>query len=75
MATITMFVTNAVRGDNRVLKEARALQEAGHQVLVVGRWFEGLSREEQVVDGVRVRLIDGDQRYRMEKAERYNRRR
>jgi len=50
---VCMAVLNIVTIDARVKGEAAALQKAGHDVTIVGKWKRGYSREEYL-DGVRV---------------------
>jgi len=53
---VVMFVLNDVRRDSRVLREARTLVEAGHQVTVMGRTPQGTrgGRDEGQLEGFRV---------------------
>ena len=55
---ITMLVRNTVHNDNRVLKEAAALAEAGYAVTVMGVRGEGLPNEETYA-GARILRVDG----------------
>lgn len=54
---ILMFVSNDVVHDARVLKEARALKQAGHEILCVGWDRTGESAREEEFDGVVIRRI------------------
>ena len=54
---VWMFVYNNCRHDARVLKEAKTLAEAGHDVQIVALVGEGLSRVEER-DGFRILRVD-----------------
>lgn len=71
---VTMLVTNPVRRDNRVLKEARVLQNAGYDVTIVGT-ADAAYPNDEIVDGVRIRLVDDARGYRHQRAQSYLRRR
>lgn len=63
---VTMLVRNTVHNDNRVLKEAAALAEAGYQVALVGMQGEGLADEESYAGARIVRVpADGTTRKRL----------
>jgi len=48
---IAMLINNTCENDARVIREARALSDAGHEVYILAVWATGLAREE-VRDGV-----------------------
>jgi len=48
---IAMLINNACENDARVIREARALSDAGHEVYVLAIWAAGLPRKE-IRDGV-----------------------
>ncbi len=54
---ILMIVSNDVVHDTRVLKEARALKDAGHDVAVVGWDRSGRGPPESSWDGIPIRLV------------------
>ncbi len=54
---VLMFVSNDVVHDTRVLKEARALRDAGHHVAFVGWDRSGQSPPETMWDGIPIRLV------------------
>jgi glycosyltransferase involved in cell wall biosynthesis len=56
MARVTMLLDNDFERDHRVLKEARSLVGAGHEVLVVALLTPG-SAEEETRDGLRVERV------------------
>lgn len=71
---VTMLVTNPVRRDNRVLKEARVLHDAGYDVTIVGT-ADAAYPNDEIVDGVRIRLVEPSHGYRHRRAQAYLRRR
>jgi len=56
MSRVVMFVFNAVTHDARVLREAAALRDAGHEVTIMARPRDTLDRvgDELVRDGIRI---------------------
>ncbi len=48
---IAMLINNPCENDARVIREARALSDAGHEVFILAVWAAGLARKE-VRDGV-----------------------
>ena len=59
MSRVQMFVTNPVTHDARVLREAEALTEAGHEVQVVGAREQGTAARDRR-DGVDIVRVDRD---------------
>ncbi|MEY5044185.1 MAG: hypothetical protein RJA19_1412 [Bacteroidota bacterium] len=54
MSKVNVLVLNDFTRDNRVLKTARSLHKAGHEVRVLALWRPGLPEREQLADGVQV---------------------
>ncbi|HYM40181.1 MAG TPA: glycosyltransferase family 4 protein [Thermoplasmata archaeon] len=52
-----MLVSNDVVHDTRVLKEARALRDAGHEIAFIGWDRSGRGPAESSWDGIRIRLV------------------
>lgn len=57
MARVVMLLSNAYRPDARVRKEALALQEEGHDILLLAWDREGARPREEDVDGIHVGRI------------------